>query len=198
MDMYEDGALKDQKLNKKHLISTPEFKQHLLQPLHNLQVQFQATILQKVIDEEISLKELKDEAVQFRALETVKRAFIRCTNSQSWGDTTQKFPAFTAEDRLAQFMKLDFRHSIPEAFKAFCQSALNSQIPARGNVKQLGGVRVALVHGDLSTISAQEVKEVDPAYTGAHLILANVPKVCACIINPDLVYQVCDVCLLVL
>ena len=72
MDMYEDGALKDQKLNKKHLISTPEFKQHLLQPLHNLQVQFQATILQKVIDEEISLKELKDEAVQFRALETVK------------------------------------------------------------------------------------------------------------------------------
>lgn len=112
MDMYEDGALKDQKLNKKHLISTPEFKQHLLQPLHNLQVQFQATILQKVIDEEISLKELKDEAVLFRALETVKRAFIRCTNSQSWGDATQKFPAFTAEDRLAQFMKLDFRHSI--------------------------------------------------------------------------------------
>ena len=27
MDMYEDGALKDQNLNKKHLTSIPEFKQ---------------------------------------------------------------------------------------------------------------------------------------------------------------------------
>lgn len=31
LDMYNE-VLKDQMLNKKHLISTPEFKQHLLQP----------------------------------------------------------------------------------------------------------------------------------------------------------------------
>ena len=56
--MYEDGALMDQKLNKKHLTSIPEFKQHLLQPLHNLNPEYQAVLLQKVIDEDISLMKL--------------------------------------------------------------------------------------------------------------------------------------------
>ena len=66
MNMYEDGALKHQKLNKKHLTSALEFKQHLLQPFHHLNADFQLLIvLQKVIDEEIFLKELKEEATNF-------------------------------------------------------------------------------------------------------------------------------------
>lgn len=177
MDLYENGALKDQKLNRKHLTSTPEFKQHLLQPLHHLDKDFQATVLQKLIDEELSLKEMKEEAVRFRALEAVRRAFMRCTNCQSWEDTSQKFPGFVVEDRLTQFMKLDFRQCVPDTFKAYCQSALNSQIPTSGSVKIVEGVRVAVVMGTLTTISAQELKEVDTAYSGAQLILASVPKV---------------------
>ena len=69
MNMYEDGDLKHQKLSKKQLTTVPEFKQHHMQPLHNLQVSFQSAILQRVIDKEISLKEMKDEADNFRALE---------------------------------------------------------------------------------------------------------------------------------
>ena len=175
--MYEDGALKDQKLNKKHLTSIPEFKQHLLQPLHNLNPEYQAVLLQKVIDEDISLKELKDEASHFRALEAVKRAFIRCTNCRSWEDAKEKFPIYTKEDRITQFMRLDFRHNIPDVFQTFCQSALCSSNPTGGSVHTVNSVRVALVNGTLSTTSAQEIKEVDPAFTGAQLILASVPKV---------------------
>ena len=146
MNMYENGALKDQKLNKKHLTSTPEFKQHMLQPLHHLDPDFQAAVLQRVVDEELSLKELKEEATNFRALEAVRRAFIRCTNTQSWDDAVNKFPAFTSEDRLVQFMQLDFRHSIPEVFQTFCQHAICSQMPtaAGGAVHTVDGVRVAL------------------------------------------------------
>ena len=69
MNMYEDGDLKDQKLNKKQLTAVPEFKQHHMQPLHNLKDSFQSAILQRVIDKELSLKEMKDEADKFRALE---------------------------------------------------------------------------------------------------------------------------------
>ena len=69
MNMYEDGDLKDQKLSKKQLTTVPEFKQYQMQPLHNLQASFQSTVLQKVIDKEISLKEMKDEADNFRSLE---------------------------------------------------------------------------------------------------------------------------------
>lgn len=177
MDMYEDGALKDQKLNKKHLTSIPEFKQHLLQPIHHLNVDFQLDVLQKVIDGDLSLKELKAEAITFRALEAIRQAFIRCTNLQSWDDAIKKYQAFTSEDRLMQFVKLDFRHCIPDTFKAYCQSALNSEMPTFGNVRVIEGVRVALVNGTLMSVSTHDLREVDSTYTGAQLILASVPEV---------------------
>ena len=138
---------------------------------------FQAEFLQKVIDEEVSLKELKTEASIFRALEAIKRAFIRCTNSQSWGDATERFPAFTQEGRLKQFIQLNFHHNIPDVFQTYCQSAVYSGIPTGGTVHRVNSVRVALVKGTLTSTSAQEIKEVDPAYTGAQSILASVPKV---------------------
>ena len=120
-----------------------------------------------MIDEEISLKELKEEATNFHAFEAVKRAFIRCTNTQSWDDANNKFPSFTSEDRLKQFVKMDFRHSIPDVSKIYCQSALNSQMPTGGTVHLVDGIRVALVRGTLPSTSAQEIKEVDSNYTGA-------------------------------
>ncbi len=175
--MYELGSLKDQKLNKKHLQSTPEFKQHLLQPLHHLDVDFQNEILQKLIEEEISLKEMKTEAIHFRSLEAVKRAFLRCTNSISWRDACSKFPTFTEERRFNQFTTLDLRHGIPEAFKTYCQSALNYQAPSHGMVKTVKDARVAILIGSFESLSAQDVKDVDPSYSGAQLIFTDLPEV---------------------
>lgn len=57
--MFEDGKLKNQKLNKKSLISKPEFKQHHFQCLHNLAPSFQQQILQQVTNREITLEEMK-------------------------------------------------------------------------------------------------------------------------------------------
>ena len=39
------------------------------------------------------------------------------------------------------------------------------------------GIRVAAVCGPLTALSAEKLKEADPAYPGAELILANAPKV---------------------
>ena len=41
IELFEDGKMKKQKLNKRSLISKPEFKQHHLQCLHNLVPSFQ-------------------------------------------------------------------------------------------------------------------------------------------------------------
>ena len=48
MDMFEQGALKEQKLKKQQITAAPEFKQHLLQPLHHLKPDFQVNILTKI------------------------------------------------------------------------------------------------------------------------------------------------------
>ena len=121
---------------------------------------------------------MKDEAVKFRSLENVRKAFVRCTNSKSWEDAATNFPAFTSKDRLLKFTNLDFKQNIPDAFRAYCQSALNLHMPALNCVKTTNnGTRVAVVCGPLTKLSAQKLKENDPAYTGAHLILATAPKV---------------------
>ena len=145
--------------------------------MHNLNPEFQASILQEVIKEDKSLKEMKDEAVKFRSLESVKQPFMCCTNSQSWDDATAKYSAFTNTDCLAQFTKLNFRHHIPDIFKTYCQSAFNLQNFANGSVKLFNGVKVAVVRGALSEISTRQLKEVDSSYTRVELIVAKIPKV---------------------
>ena len=126
MTKFELGQLKNQKLNRKHLVSTPEFKQHLLQPLHHLDPEFQQSILQKLVDQEISLPEMKKDAVEFRSLGIVKSAFLRLTNCPTWSEATQKFPAFTSDERLLQYATLDFKQTVPDIFRTFCQMALDS------------------------------------------------------------------------
>ena len=98
----------------------------------------------------------------------VRKAFVRCTCSQNWEDAVSRFPRFTSEDHLAKFTALNFKQSIPDPFRAYCQSALNLMDE---------GIRVATVCGPLTALSAEKLKEVDPAYPGSQLILAKAPKV---------------------
>ena len=82
---------------------------------------------------------------------------------------------FTSEDSLAKFTALNFKQSIPDPFRAYCQSALNLQIPSQESVKVTNeGIRVAAVS---AALSAEKLKEADPAYPGSQLILAKAPKV---------------------
>ena len=59
IEMYEDGKLKNQKLSKKCMVEKPEFKQHNFQCLHNLSPELQQEVLQEVIDDTVSLDEMK-------------------------------------------------------------------------------------------------------------------------------------------
>ena len=66
------GQLKGQKLNHKHLMSTPEFKEH---SLHHLEPHFQQSVLKKVLNEEMSLSEMKRGAADFHSLRIVYQPF---------------------------------------------------------------------------------------------------------------------------
>ena len=177
MDMFEGGSLKDQKLKKSKSNSVPEFKQHLLQPMHHLNTNFQEETLDRIIAGELSLKELKDKCIRFRASEAVKTSFVRLTNVRSWKEAQEKYPAYTTESRLAQFTSLDFRHSTPDMFKAYCQSAIDSSSTVEGSVKVVSGVHVAGISGDFLTLSAQSIKDVEPTFSGATLIICKTTEV---------------------
>ena len=106
MDAYEKGELKDQKLNRKQLMCTPEFKQHHLQPLHNLPGDFQETVLQQVNENVFSLAEMKSKANIFKAKENVHKLFVRLTGLTTWEEACICFPDFSAEMHLNSFYPL--------------------------------------------------------------------------------------------
>ena len=80
VNFFEDGRLKNQKLNKKHPICAPEIKQHHLQPLYQLPPKMQSNLLNAVINESyILFKEMKEKADEYCQMN--KNAFVKCTNS---------------------------------------------------------------------------------------------------------------------
>ena len=179
MDIYEDGELKDQKLNRKHLLAVPEFKQHLLQPLHHLPAAFQLEVLQQVQERVISLQEMKLLASEFRSLELIRKCFIRITSVNSWEEACIRFPNFTVEERIKQFQSLDFKHEPPEVFRNYCDAALASKSAQPGVCIQAdSGSCICLVCSTFFSLTAQSILDVDSSFAGAHLIAATMPDVC--------------------
>lgn len=67
IDLFEAGELKHQKLMAKaKATSKPEFKQQYLQPIQCLPITFQVDILTKVLNTNISFKELKQQTADYR------------------------------------------------------------------------------------------------------------------------------------
>ena len=134
IDLFEDGKLKNQKLNKKSLVSKPEFKQHHFQCLHNLNPSFQQDILEEVVNCNITLEDMKREAIEYRALENIRKAFTKCTNS-TWDEAIERYPRHTNDNRLRQFLGLNYINNMPDSFRSYCQSAIRGeQLQANDNI----------------------------------------------------------------
>ena len=177
MDMYEQGQIKDQRLNRKQLIATPEFRQHLMQPIHHLDPEFQHGILSEVVAGNKSLSEMKQDAVSFRQLETIKRAFVSCTKSGNWDDACTTYPLYTQEERLRKFITLDFRQTIPDTFRHYCQSAVTTSSAGEYTTVQTNGTLVCIVEGEPLQITGQHLQSQCPGFSGAHLAVAAISEV---------------------
>ena len=104
------------------MTSKPEFKQHHFQCLHNLKPSFQK-VLGKVVKDHLPLKEMKQKANDLRALENTLKAFTKCTRL-SWEESAEKYPWHTKDDRLKQFLGLNFVKSVPQTFVDYCKAAM--------------------------------------------------------------------------
>lgn len=174
MDMYKKGELKGQKLSKRQLLCKPGFKQHLLQPLHHLPVEFQEEMLGNVTSKTMSLQEMKCSAEKFRSVEIVKKRFLCITNSKNWEEASARFPDFVTPHKLEQFLPLNFKKGIPEVFRNYCDAALSNNTP----VASAGSEdRALLVCGEFSTITIQDIQGVWPKFSGANLIVTSASSV---------------------
>lgn len=129
---FESGDLKGQALSSKQLMSKPEVKQTQFQCLLPLDDDIQMDLLKKVISRELSLRELKQRCEREKKLTEVRRKFTHLTNSESWSQARDNFPAHTSESKLEQFLSLDFKKSTPQVFSSYCAGAVSCA--SRGDV----------------------------------------------------------------
>ena len=150
-----------------------------------------------MVDQEISLSEMKKSAADFRSMGIVKSTFLRLTSTHTWAEAAEKFPLFTSTKRLSQYISLDFKHAVPEIFRTYCQAALDSTVTPSSSPSptmnfDVNGVSVRLVEAKFSSISAQYLRERDASYCGAHLMICRIPPVSKSnILYCSIVYRQC-------
>ena len=84
MDDFERVKLKDQKRKMSSTVAKPEFKQHFLAPIRCLEPSDQVFLLTRCKNKEISLNELKREAIALKQLAILKKNFVKLTNLAEW------------------------------------------------------------------------------------------------------------------
>ena len=197
MDLFEKAKLKGQKLNLASLLSKPEFRQQYLAPIRCLEADDQCMLLNRVIKCEISLSELKSEATHLKQLMSLKAAFLRLTNTESWSEAQEKFPQFAMENQLRKFAHLDLKKSIPTSFTDFCTRAKASEttneIPPESVVYSFESVKANVVESSISTVTGHLLKKSDPNFCGAHLSIIKIEEVPRCVFLSAMILYVLHV-----
>ena len=135
-------------------------------------------MLNALLNKEKSLKEVKEAASKFRSLQAIQRVFSRTVNVK-WDDARERFPNFTADERLLQFRSLSFAKDVPPPFLAYCQAALRSEIQAEchDSLYQLKGCKAYTLQHNILTLSYTDIHAEKIPFSGSHLFLARIAEV---------------------
>lgn len=184
MDLFEQAKLKGQKLKLSTLLTKPEFKQQYLAPIRSLEEEEQCQLLQKLINREISLQQLKGEADRVKQVRALHTAFLRLTNTETWEEAKQQFPHFATDEQMNKFMLCDLKKAVPKTFMDFCQRAKDSvaeEIATESDLYpfsvSIGAVTVTVVSSKLTEITGQKIRRSTRIFQGANLTIASVLQV---------------------
>lgn len=183
MNDFEKVKLKDQKLKVSSTVAKPEFKQHFLAPIRSLEPSDQIFLLTRCKNKEISLAELKKEAIALKQLAMLKKNFIKLTNAVDWEDAVSQFPVFACEVELKKFIALDFTKGTPQAFVDFCKRAKSSSDMAVNSSTidqtfvQHGAIVGYAIKEKPSELSGHVIRNVYPSFAGADIIVVSIKSV---------------------
>ena len=105
----------------------------------------------------------------------------RCTNTADWENAAAKFPKFADEEKLREFCKLNLKSKdgVPQPFRNYCQSALDS-INNKTNLPssvERNGVKAYFLEGSYRNITGQMILKEIATFSGAGLIMVLLSKV---------------------
>ena len=143
-------------------------------------------MLSAVAQKSMSLSDMKEAAGHFRKMEALKRCFCRCTNT-SWGEALHQFPNHANEDRLSQFIEMNFTKGVPESFQAYCQAAM-SHSSSEVDTYAHNDLKVFVIGHDPLTATHTIITNSGVHYNGFQLFTAVIPEVCS-VVQYKMFYQ---------
>lgn len=176
MDLFEQAKLKGQKLRLASLIHKPEFKQNYLSSIRSLPVPEQCSLLQRVVDLELSLTELQVEATKKKQQSALQLAFQKLTNMETWEEAQEKYPLFVTEEQLSRFLHIDIKKTIPKSFSDFCHRAKSSkeQVCSMDTTCiAVSGNTATVVVSKLTELSGSVIRQGNLSFNGASLVLTQ-------------------------
>ena len=186
MDLFQEAKLKGQKLKLSNLLSKPDFKQQYLAPIRTLEESSQCLLLQKVIDRELSVLELKGAAAEIKTMAGLKQCFLKLVNIDSWEEAEDKIPQFARIEQLKKFSKLNISQGIPQSFQEFCTRAKQSQSPITTesmdatNILSLDDTHCYMLESKFTEMCGSKITSVYTSFNGVHLSITSLPEVHTC------------------
>ena len=182
MDLFQEAKLKGQKLKLSTLLSKPDFKQQYLAPIRTLEKPGQCLLLQKVIDRELSIHELKEAAAEMKTMAALKQCFLKLVNIDSWEEAEDKLPQFARLKQLKKFSKFNISQGIPQSFQEFCTRAKQSQSPIA--LESMDATHICLddahcyvIESKFTEMCGSKIANIYTSFNGAHLIITSLSEV---------------------
>lgn len=81
-------------------------------------------LLQNVKDKKLSLMKLNETCWELKKLQALRKLFVKEISSTSWEEAVAKFPHFTTDDQLKQFLNITIKNDATPS--SFLHQALKS------------------------------------------------------------------------
>lgn len=183
MDLFQEAKLKGQKLKLSNLLSKPDFKQQYLSPIRTLEESSQCLLLQKVIDRELSVLELKGAAAEMKNMAALKQSFLKLVNIDSWEEAEDKLPQFACIEQLKKFSKLNISQGIPQSFQEFCTRAKQTQNPTTResmdstHILSLDDTHCYVIESKFTEMCGSKITSIYTNFNGVHLSIMSLSEV---------------------
>lgn len=155
--MSKQSSRDGQKLRLATLLHKPDF--NYLTPIRSLAQEHQCTLLQRVVELELSLSELQSEANNLKQQLALKKAFVKLTNVESWEEAQEKFPHFATQEQLGRFIHIDLKK---KSFTDFCHRAKTSgsqSVVSSSSTVVIGGSRASVVVSMITEVNGSLIRQ---------------------------------------